>query len=519
MTAYLATIGVLVMFIQFTEAFSSFQKGEIRDFQDGVAKAFIDAGQAVKSTAEEHTFATMKTMVGDLRNEMLTAVKEVARGTPSNGPPGQGRGIRYDQDGVHVDGQIIGQEAPCDRGKTGWGDICRCVFLEGCANVDPGLRAMATERIKHVYKAPRNSYTMDQQGNVLRTIRDPDGKETVERTFEDAGSVMRAGTESLSGGATYGYLIKPEFYGSVYRFAIENSVVEPFATQIPMGPALEMWWPALDQYQTPISGQSAAYAGVQVVRKGETTQRLYTDAKLSQIQFKITDLTGITALSRDLLMDNYIAADALIQEIFGMAFAWKKDYEFLRGTGVGAPQGIFSSLPLLTVTRKSASEILYEDISTMLSTLAPVCWSGAYWITNITTLPQLQSIKNLAGNYVYQPNSLIAQSMLPSIMSPGLQLNGAFFRAQGTLEGLPLFFTEKVPVLGNQGDLNLVHGKSYGIANREGLEIGLSEHFLFDTDQVIFRFKLRNDAKPLWRSYYQQADGANTKVSPFVQLV
>jgi hypothetical protein len=57
----------------------------------------------------------------------------------------------------------------------------------------------------------------------------------------------------------------------------------------------------------------------------------------------------------------------------------------------------------------------------------------------------------------------------------------------------------------------------YGIATRTGLEMGMSEHFLFSTDQIAVRWKLRNDAKPLLRGPYIQSDGGatsgNAKVS------
>jgi HK97 family phage major capsid protein len=382
------------------------------------------------------------------------------------------------------------------------------------------MKEWASKRLQKYYGFARNDYETQPNGDLAMITRNADGS-TSRETIIRAGDITRAGTESMSGAATYGYLIKPEFYGTIYRFAIENSVMEPFATTIPVGPALELWWPAFDQYQTPIAGQSAAYAGVQLFRKGEITQRTYSDAKLSQIQFKITDLTGFTPLSRDLLMDNYIAADAMIQELFGMAFAWKKDYEFIQGTGIGQPQGFFGAPALIQIDRTvkgTAGDIQFENLTQMLSALHPSCWQGSHWITNVTTIPTLLAIKNHAGAYVYQPNALMTQAMQPTLMSPGLAMQNNYFRAQGTLLGFPLFFSEKVPILGQPGDLNLVHGKSYGIASREGLEIGLSEHFLFDTDQISFRFKLRNDGKPLWRSYYQQADGSNTKVSPFIQL-
>ena len=109
--------------------------------------------------------------------------------------------------------------------------------------------------------------------------------------------------------------------------------------------------------------------------------------------------------------------------------------------------------------------------------------------------------------------------MQPSIIGQSSVDNAALVtRPAGTLFGFPLYVSEKVPVLGTAGDISLVDPSQYGYAKRQGLEVGLSEHFLFDTDQIAYRFKLRHDAKSLWRAPYTQADGKSTKVSPFIIL-
>ena len=49
-------------------------------------------------------------------------------------------------------------------------------------------------------------------------------EETIERTLEYGGTefIKRTGTESLSGGATYGFAVKPEWYGSLFEIPIEQ---------------------------------------------------------------------------------------------------------------------------------------------------------------------------------------------------------------------------------------------------------------------------------------------------------
>jgi HK97 family phage major capsid protein len=151
----------------------------------------------------------------------------------------------------------------------------------------------------------------------------------------------------------------------------------------------------------------------------------------------------------------------------------------------------------------------------------PMCWTdpSTRWITHLTTLTELQAIQVSSGVYVYQPNALISQAMTPAIIGQSSYDAGSkTVRPMGTLLGWPVYISEKLPTLGNTGDLNLVCPSQYGMARRAGLEVGLSEHFYFSTDRIAYRFKMRHDGRSLWRAAYLQADGSQS-VSPFVTLL
>jgi len=379
-----------------------------------------------------------------------------------------------------------------------------CVFMAQCNDAPEAKRSYARNLLSRVYSDNTVTYKTDDRGELT---------ETVER---GGVTITRTGTESISGGPTYGFAIKPDWATQLFRIPIEDSVIEGAAREVPVGSALEFKWPALDQWKTPVAGQSASYAGFQLSRKGEITQRSSSDAALSMIEFKITDLTAYTTLSRDLMADNYIQMDSTLVAILGEAFQWKKDYEFLNSNGIGSPVGIFQANATQTVTRGTSSKIEYEDLVGMMKQIHSSCYRGLRWIANTQTIDQLVAIKNHAGTYVYQPNAVITQAMDPTVLAGSVPA-----QYRGTLIGIPVFFTEKVPTLGTKGDLSLVHPQSYGVATRSGLEVAISEHFLFDTDTVAFRFKIRNDAKSLWRAPYIQSDGGNTtasKVGPFSLL-
>ena len=544
------------MYIQFLEdiASTSWKKDGVYDVPDGVAQAFVAGKQARASTEIQGAVASLQASNETFQRTLLESIQKsirpsASRGAPEIGdlpddpsvktigstgvgPDGRDPAIEQTRTWKFPDGRewIEHVSSPADRNLKGqktrgsFGEMCKCIFYQGARDTPMELRSWATTRLQKHYGADMCRYKVnDKTGEI---------EETIERTLEYGGTefIRRTGTESLSGGATYGFAVKPEWYGSLFEIPIEQQAFVSGAFMVPVGNSLEFKWPALDQYKAPTTAggvtQSAIYAGFQLFYKGEITQRTYSDAALDMITFKIVDLTGFTTLSRDLIADNYIAMDAMAQRVFARGFQWMEDYMSINGPGVGKPQGYFNAAALLkggggaaNASRFSASSISYEDLAWMVSRLHSASWNRARFIANTTTIPYLMALKSLNATFVYQPNALISQAMQPSIIGQSSVDNAALVtRPAGTLLGFPLYVSEKVPVLGTAGDLSLVDPTQYGYAKRQGLEVGLSEHFLFDTDQIAYRFKLRHDAKSLWRAPYQQADGSSTKVSPFIML-
>lgn len=507
------------MIVEFTEAVGSWKAGEIVTLRRSVAEGLIAAGQAKASDATELLRASLaadsERRFAALRTELLEALKpkEAPKGTQRGGLPGQG----VDYEKLESTGKIEPAKLKQEERWFHAGQMVRALMVAQSNDAPPEEREWGHNTLRNLYCVKRVNYKVDPT----------DDPEKGMQRFNDNVGVTRAGTESVSGGPTYGFLVKPEWETSLFRIPIEDSVIEPYAFQIPVGQALEWKQPALDQYSTPTAGQSAAYAGFSVTRKGEITARAESDGKTNEIDMKITDLTAYTTYSRDLDADAYIRIGSMISQVLGQAFQWKKDYEFLLGNGVGMPLGIlnggavYTSLPpsVLYVTRQTGSEIVYEDIVGMMQKIHPAYWREMYWITNAAqTLVQLSAIKNAAGNYVYQPNSLVGQFDRPKLMGEGTPYNNLMWRCEGRLQGKPVLFSEKTPQLGTTGDLILVNPRyAYGVATRTGLEMLMSEHFLFSTDQVAVKWKLRNDGKPLLRGPFIQSDGGitsgNSKVS------
>lgn len=500
------------MFLKLKDVVGKHQPGDIIEVADeAVARSYINAGFAEESDAQAHLDALVAARIEkstkSLEDKIAEITRSVMNGAKSEGPPS--KGVQFDGDGVPFD-KIESSSSAVDRDVNGgdttsFGELLRLIAMARPLNDDLTERAYAKKRLEaHYITGVTRSY--DDEWNVNRAWNLNENK-----------PVTRSGTESITGGATLGYLVRPEYINSLFELAMEEQAVEPFARNIPVGQTNNFSWPALDQYFTPAKGQSAVYGGVQVFRKGEIDPRPESEYKLREIQYKVTDLVGFGSLSRDLLMDNFLAADMIMQTVFGKAMAWRKDWEYLNGDDVGKPLGILKSPAILTVNRASTGHILYADLVNMLATFHQGYLTNAMWLGNQTIYSELITVVNSSGAPLFQPNNMITQAISPSLIDKTTS-NGLKYAAQGTLLGLPIRFTEKLPALGTTGDLILIDPTQYGVATRMGLEIGVSEHFKFNTDQIAYRFKLRNDARPLWLGPYVSADSANTKFSPFVKI-
>ena len=271
-----------------------------------MARGLIEAGQAKESDALHYMQASLEAKNekrwAEIKDELVRAIKpDVA----PKGPPG---------------GQALENTVKADRvdhvkaeGRRSFTEMLSCVFTAQCQDAPEQKRVYARNLLGKVYSDNTVSYKTDDSGVLTETVER--GGVTIQRTGTGV-NLWRA--------TTYGFAIKPDWAGELFRIPIEDSVIEGAARGVPVGAALEFKWPALDQWKTPIAGQSASYAGFQLFRKGEITQRTASDAALSMIEFKITDLTAYTTLSRDLLADNYIQMDSTLVGILGEAFQWKK---------------------------------------------------------------------------------------------------------------------------------------------------------------------------------------------------
>ncbi len=513
------------MLLEFLKPVGAFKVGDITDqFSDGVGSVLVQEGSARPSSDLAQTRALLLADAEKKHQEHLAETRALLQSsrTTSSGPPTGGGQLNNALQANLVNS--VGEPA-FEQGKRHFSDVLRCIHAVGAKGTPPEIWEYANKRLRHVYSEERVDYKVDPATGKVDSI--------ITRHLADGGieTITRTGTDSLGGGATYGFTVKPTYLGDMFRIAREREVFASACRSIPVVQGVEVKYPALGQYSAPtlVNGipQAAVFAGITLAYKGETAARVESDAIAEEIDFKIVDLTGATSYSRDYIVDNFIAMDSIVTGIFGDAMAWVEDWVTIQGNALGTIEGYFKSAALIqggpnSNARSNANKISSEDLGWMLSHLAGQCERNARFIAHRSTIPQLFILNNAAGTPVFQPNALIMQSDPLSIMAQGSS-DQVTFQSSGSLLGYPIFFTEKVPQLGTVGDISLVCPSQYGLAERQGLEIGVSEHFYFSTDKIAYRFKKRHDGRSLWRAPYLDASAVATggtpwSTSPFIAL-
>jgi HK97 family phage major capsid protein len=300
-------------------------------------------------------------------------------------------------------------------------------------------------------------------------------------------------------GVTGGYIVPPQFAERLLSLAAEQAIVRSRAFVQPMASATLMF-PYLDVSTVQPAATSPFFGGLIFNWTEEAQQRTETEPQFKMLELKAHELSGYTVSSNVLLQDAAFGLEKFLFSVFSMALAWYEDYAFLQGNGSGKPLGMLKAPANLAVARQTGGTFTFQDAAKMVSRLLPSSMNNAIWVIHPYALQPLVQLADNSGRIVWVPNIGGAQDKIP-----------------GTLFGRPVLISEKVPSLGNQGDVNLLDPTLYVIGDRMQIEITASQHVNFLKNQMTWRVVERVDGQP-WLDKPVTLQDAQTQVSPFVSL-
>jgi HK97 family phage major capsid protein len=298
-----------------------------------------------------------------------------------------------------------------------------------------------------------------------------------------------------------GFLIPEVLRSDILEVALEEAIVRPHATVIPMS-SLRVPIPFLDD----TSHTTSLFGGVICYWAEEAAALTESQAAFGKVTLDAKKLTGYAAIPNELLADAP-AFSGFFGSSFPRAVAWFEDLAFMTESGVGTPLGFINcpaSVNVSKETGQAAATILWENITKMYARMLPTSLGSAIWVANIETFPQLATMAlsvGTGGGPVWLGNFQYPGSGGPPV----------------TILGRPVYFTEKCSALGTPGDINFVDLSHYLIGDRQQMQSMVSEHFLFSTDKTAFRIIERVDGRPWMQSAITPHAGSGT-LTPFVQL-
>jgi HK97 family phage major capsid protein len=321
----------------------------------------------------------------------------------------------------------------------------------------------------------------------------------------------------FSGGTQGAYLIKPGWTDFILDKVREED--GPFAhCQFEFSPTRE--FNVLTYFETSrVDGQR--WGGLQARWRGEGASEIESwstmasNASLGVIELQMKRLMlYFGPISRAALADveNFERkfAEAIVRE-----FRYNIEASMLTGKGMSDMLGIISSPACVVVPKdggQAAGSISTTNIMNMWASLYGAAHSrdSVYWHANSGTMTALDKLASTFNwpDLIYIPA-------------------GKYGNKRAQIRGKPLVLMESLPQIGQPGDLVLCDWGEYVVGMRPMLnsgplapmevaiglrpsliEAGMSDQFLFDTDQVAFRFKLRGDGKLTWPKQLTLADGS-----------
>lgn len=301
-------------------------------------------------------------------------------------------------------------------------------------------------------------------------------------------------------GADGGFLVPIEQRNTLMSVMTQNNIVRSRATVIPMS-RREINIPVLDQTDT-TAGVPHLFGGINVFWQAEASEKSQSEPNFKQIKLVANKMVGYTRASDELLADSAISLEAFLTGKMGFsgAMAWKEDYAFFNGNGVGQPLGILNSGVTTTVARQEQADVTYEDLVNMEAAFYSPNDSGV-WIASQSLKAKLMTMRNPGANPAYLWGDAV---------------NGM----PGQLLGRPIIFTlDQLPrtTTTSIGDLMLADFSYYLIGDRQNTTIESTKYDRWRYDQTSWRAVHRVDGQPWLSAPITSVDGVTT-VSPFVVL-
>jgi len=364
---------------------------------------------------------------------------------------------------------------------------------------------------RFIYATIKGEYVAKKNGDAaqIEKLQALKGRLADALAIKNASMAERVGSEG-------GFLVPESLRSEILALSLEDGVMRPNATVIPMD-SLRVPFPAIDD----TSHTSSVFGGVSAAWTAEGASLTATAPKFSRVLLEAAKLTAFTQIPNELLQDSVTAMDVWFRTFFPAAMSFFADLAFLTGDGVNQPEGVLECPGAVTVSANASGNVEFTDLAKMMARLWPPSLKRAMWVCSPDVLPYLFQL----GAGVLTGTGPTTTAVAPPLWLGEMQAIDAPGGSDGSgfnykLLGRPLRVTEKVPYPGSgtAGAISLIDPSYYLIGDRQAMQIAESSEYSFANDTVSYRVIERMDGRGWMRTPLTPANGSSNTLSPFVLL-
>jgi len=297
-----------------------------------------------------------------------------------------------------------------------------------------------------------------------------------------------------------GFLIAPERSNSILERVYDTGAIAALVTRQPIGANSNgIVLPAIDETSR---ADGSRYGGVASTWVGQGTAVSAGRPKFRAMELKLKKLMAFVYGTDELIIDA-AAFSAFVSRILPKELVFRLEDAIVNGDGSNKPAGFLNSGAAITVTRNTASRVLYEDASNMWKRMWAPLRPTSVWMVDQSVEQELEQMSIAIGTA-----GVLAPIYRPAGISVGP--TGTQGYSPATLYGRPILTTEYGAALGTVGDIILVNPGEYTVIDKGGVDMAVSLHVAFLTDEQVWRFTYRADGQLNWNAALTPKSGGST---------
>ncbi|MCV9965727.1 phage major capsid protein [Pararhizobium sp. BT-229] len=259
----------------------------------------------------------------------------------------------------------------------------------------------------------RDLNTADERRPVADTRGEKVAEKTADEKYQDAfRSFLRGGVANLS--AEQRAIIKTvEERGQSVGTQTQGGYLVPGVFQAELVKSLKAWGPMLDPGVTRMLPTSTgatitmptmndtANVGALIGENQQVSVAEIAFGTKSIDAYKYT--SGVVLVSDELLQDAVMDVEGIVRDAMGERIGRIANTHLTTGDGASKPNGIVTAAG--TTAAAGAAAITFDDLINLEHSVDPAYRSdpSIKWMFNDATLKALRKLKDLEGNYIWQP--------------------------------------------------------------------------------------------------------------------